>query len=150
VAALVAAVVVAFVIGMEGDDGKNDANDGTQSSSGPGTDAPTSPSSTPEKPTEQGMRDFIDDYIATASSDPAAAFDMLTPAFQDESNGLSGYEEFWGDVRSAKILDVSADPETLEVSYTYRYNRPGDGPVEDDVVLRLTFEDGTYLIAQEL
>jgi hypothetical protein len=49
-----------------------------------------------------------------------------------------------------KLLDVSADPDTLEVSYTYRYVKPRDGPTEDDVVLRLTYEDGSYLIDQEL
>ena len=96
------------------------------------------------------MIDFIETYIATASSDPAQAFEMLTPAFQQESHGLTGYEEFWGDVRSAKILDVSADPATLEVSYTYRYTKPPGPPQEDDVVLKLTYEDGTYLIDQEL
>ena len=62
------------------------------------------------------MVDFVENYIATASSDPAQAFDMLTPAFQEQSQGLSGYEAFWGDVRTAKVLDVSADPATLEVT----------------------------------
>jgi hypothetical protein len=96
------------------------------------------------------MVDFVEHYIATASSDPTAAFDMLTPAFQQQSGGMSGYVQFWGDVRTAKILDISADPEALEVSYTYRYERPPGKPTEDDVVLKLTFEKGTYLIDQEL
>ena len=96
------------------------------------------------------MVDFIETYIATASSDPAKAFDMLTPGFQDDSNGMSGYEAFWGGVRSARILDVSADPASLEVSYTYRYTKPPGPPHEDDVTLKLTYEDGTYLIDQEL
>ena len=96
------------------------------------------------------MSEFVETYIATASSDPAEAFDMLTPAFQEQSNGRSGYEQFWGDVRNAEVLDVSADPATLEVSYTYRYSKSRGGPIEDDVVLRLTYENGTYLIDQEL
>jgi hypothetical protein len=96
------------------------------------------------------MVGFIENYIATASSDPAAAFAMLTPAFQEQSRGMAGYEEFWGGVRTAKLLDVSADPATLEVSYTYRYNKPPGGPTEDDVVLKLTYENGKYLIDREL
>ena len=67
---------------------------------------------------------------------------MLTPAFQEQSGGIEGYEGFWGDVRSAKVESIEADPDALEVSYTYRYNRPPGGPTTDDVTLRLTFEDG--------
>ncbi len=96
------------------------------------------------------MIDFVETYIATASSDPAKAFAMLTPAFQRASHGFTGYEQFWGDVRSTEVLDVSADPANLEVSYTYRYIKPAGPPEEDDVVLKLTFENGTYLIDQEL
>ena len=36
------------------------------------------------------------------------------------------------------------------MSYTYRYTKPRGGPIEDDVVLKLTYENGTYLIDQEL
>jgi serine/threonine protein kinase len=146
--ALVIAVVVAFAIGLNGDG----AEDERESSAGPSTDT-TSASSSPstgEEATEQGMEDFIETYIDTATRDPAAAFDMLTPAFQAESNGMDGYQAFWGDVRSTKILAVSADAATLEVRYTYRYVKPREGSVEDDVVLRLTYDDGTYLIDQEL
>jgi hypothetical protein len=94
------------------------------------------------------MTSFIRDYIDTAVSDPASAFEMLTPEFQQESHGLQGYEDFWGEVRDAKILSVSADPDSLEVSYRYRYVRPG-GPTVDDVTLQLAYHDGTYLIAGE-
>ena len=89
------------------------------------------------------MVDFIETYIATASSDPAAAFDMLTPAFQEQSDGLAATRSSGATSAPPKILDVSADPATLEVSYTYRYIRPPGGPIEDDVVLKLTFENGT-------
>ena len=36
------------------------------------------------------------------------------------------------------------------MSYTYRYTKPPGPPHEDDVVLKLTYENGTYLIDQEL
>ncbi len=148
-AALVVAVLVAFAIGLHGD-AKDDGAGSSSTTPSTDTTGESSSASTPEGPTEEGMVDFIETYIATASSDPAEAFDMLTPAFQEQSHGLTGYEDFWGDVHGTKILDVSADPDSLEVSYTYRYTKPGDGPVEDDVVLKLTYDDGTYLIAQEL
>jgi serine/threonine protein kinase len=146
VLALVAAMAVAFALGLHDRGG----DDPEESSSGPGPRPSASASEQPDKPTEVGMVDFIETYIATASSDPESAFDMLTPSFQDASKGLSGYLGFWGDVRDAKVLEVSADPATLEVRYTYRYTKPPGPPVEDDVVLRLTYEDGTYLIDQEV
>ncbi len=146
---LLAAMGVAFAIGMRGGGDEDDATGSTSSSATPSETASSS-SGNAEEPSEAGMVDFIDNYIETASHDPAAAFDMLTPAFQEKSHGLSGYEGFWGDVHGVKLLDVSADPATLEVSYTYRYAKPGHGPVEDDVVLRLTYDNGSYLIDQEL
>jgi hypothetical protein len=144
--ALVIAVLIAFAIGMN----RGGADDATEPPSGPDTDASSTSASTGAEPTEAEMIGFIENYIATASSDPPAAFDMLTPSFQEQSHGLKGYEEFWGDVRNTKILDVSADPASLEVSYTYRYLKPPGPPQEDDVVLKLTYENGTYLIDQEL
>ncbi|MDX6372190.1 MAG: eukaryotic-like serine/threonine-protein kinase, partial [Nocardioidaceae bacterium] len=146
--AVVIAMVVAFAIGLHG----RGADNGTTppSSPGTGTTGPSSSASSTDGPTEAAMVDFVENYIATASSDPAAAFDMLTPAFQQQSGGMSGYVQFWGDVRTAKILDISADPEALEVSYTYRYEKPPGKPTEDDVVLKLTFEKGAYLIDREL
>jgi serine/threonine protein kinase len=145
--AVVVAMVIAFAIGLH-DGGGNDESGGptTPAASTSGSSSPESPSSA--GPTEDGMTTFIRDYIDTAVSDPASAFQMLTPEFQDQSNGLQGYEDFWDQVRSAKILSVSADPEALEVSYRYRYVRPG-GPTVDDVTLQLSYEDGTYLIAGE-
>jgi eukaryotic-like serine/threonine-protein kinase len=146
--ALVIAMTVAFAIGLR--DGGT--GDNTESPASPSTDAASASSSSNSaaEPTEAAMVDFVENYIATASSDPAAAFDMLTPAFQQQSGGMSGYVRFWGDVRSAEIVDISADPAALEVSYTYRYHRPPGGPTEDDVVLKLTYEDGRYLIDREL
>jgi hypothetical protein len=151
--AVVIAMVIAFAIGMHdggGGDGQSGAASGPSGS--PSASASHSdsagPSSSADAPTEDGMTSFIRDYIGTAVSDPASAFQMLTPQFQRQSNGLQGYESFWGDVSNAKILSISADPDALQVSYRYRYNRPG-GPTVDDVTLRLTYQDGTYLIAGE-
>ena len=95
------------------------------------------------------MTSFVEDYIQTAVTDPASAFAMLTPAFQKQSGGLEGYEGFWGDVSTARILSINADPDALEVSYDYRYVEAPGGPHEESVTLQLSFKDGTYLIDGE-
>ena len=95
------------------------------------------------------MEAFVEDYIDTAVSDPAAAFQMLTPAFQAKSGGIEGYEGFWGEVNNAKIDSISADVDALEVSYTYTFHRGPGKPTTDDVILLLTYQDGTYLIDGE-
>jgi hypothetical protein len=147
--AVVLAMAAAFAIGLHGrgDDSPDRSAGAAPASQDSGE---PSPSGDADQPTEKAMVDFVEGYIQTAVADPAAAFEMLTPAFQEHSGGMEGYVGFWGDVRSARILDISADPDQLEVSYTYRYNKPHGGPVEDDVVLKLTYRDGTYLIDREL
>jgi eukaryotic-like serine/threonine-protein kinase len=148
-AAVVAAVVVvlalttaAFVIGLTGDD----PDPGP--SAGPGD---ASSSSTPDEQlgaTTDGMEAFIDDYLALVTRDPEAAFEMLTPEFQDASDGIEGYRGFWDTVTSTKLIAVEADPSTLVVDYTYRYNVRGAGPTTEDVSLQLEMTDaGDYLIA---
>jgi hypothetical protein len=143
---VVLAMGLAFALGLR-DDG-DDGQDGGAGASAD-TNAPTSSPDT-EQPTAEGMESFVATYLDTVVSDPRAAFDMLTPAFQDHSGGFEGYESFWGGVKHTTLEEVSADPETLEVSYTYRYQLEHGPPKTDDVVLRLEFENGTYLIAEEL
>ena len=153
---VVVAMVVAFAVGLH-DGGGGGATDSTGStgSTGPstspaaGSSAPPSATST-DQPTEAAMVDFVRRYIATVVDDPGAAFAMLTPSFQEQSGAMAGYVAFWGDVRTAKILDISANPADLEVSYTYRYHKPPGAPIQDSVVLKLTYEHGAYLIDREL
>jgi hypothetical protein len=95
------------------------------------------------------MESFIGDYLATVTRDPAAAFTMLTPAFQDASGGLSRYEGFWDTIASADLRSISADPDALTVSYRVAYTREDGSKPLDDVSLQLVFEDGSYLIAGE-
>ena len=86
---LLVAIGVAFAIGMHGGSEDDDATGSPSSSAGPTKEA-SSPNTSADEPTEAGMVDFVRTYIATASSDPESAFAMLTPAFQDQSRGLSG------------------------------------------------------------
>ena len=103
------------------------------------------------------MQAFIEDYVATASSDPESAFTMLTPEFQEQSGGLEGYLAFWeGQVDTAEAGGpVDADPETLTVAYEIEYTLIGEGDDEgggqqtDSVSLTLRFDNGVYKIADE-
>jgi hypothetical protein len=147
--AVLLAMAVAFAIGLSNSGG--DSGDGGAASTGRTTGS-SSAAKTPDaaEPTADGMKSFVATYLDTAVTNPSAAFAMLTPAFQEHSGGLDGYEQFWGEVRKTQLREVSADPGSLEVRYTYRYWRSSGGPVTDDVALRLEYADGTYRIAEEL
>jgi serine/threonine protein kinase len=111
---------------------------------------PASPSSQPARPTADGMQTFIRDYLATVTSDPEAAFSMLTPRFQRESGGIEGYRGFWDTIQSARVVSFTAvDPTALTVSYDVAYTRERGGPESDEVSLKLVFQDGDYLIDGE-
>ena len=56
------------------------------------------------------MTSFITTYLSTVTSDPEATFAMLTPEFQEASNGFEGYSGFWGTVESATPSNITADP----------------------------------------
>ena len=98
-------------------------------------------------PTAQGMRSFVRGYVAAVSSDPASAWPMLTPKFQRQSGGFVAYRRFWGRVGPGRILDITADPDTLVVSYHVDFEHFGTG--RRPTVLKLAFRDGHYLIAGE-
>lgn len=110
---------------------------------------PSSSASDAAGPTAEGMQEFVETYLATVVSDPRAAFEMLTPKFQDESGGLEGYLDFWQPIRSATPSDIQADPASRTVSYTVIYEGPPDRSGQDSTVLELEFVDGRYRIAAE-
>jgi hypothetical protein len=107
----------------------------------------TSGEDAPQGPTARGIKSFIRDYVAALSTDPDKAWTMLTPKFQRESGGLAHYREFWDGVGRGRILEISADPEALAVSYRVRFENFGTG--RRPTVLDLSYEDGHYLIDGE-
>jgi len=147
VLAVLLASFIAFAIATQlgRGDGGNDPSSGSDTSepAGQSSDAGA-------QPRAEEMEAFVTTYLETVVSDPEAAFEMLTPEFQEASDGLDGYLSFWEDVTSTSIDSMRADPDTLTVSYDYKYAKKGQGTTEDDVTLQLEFEDGTYLIADEL
>ncbi len=93
------------------------------------------------------MESFIRDYVATVSTDPDTSWKMLTPGFQKASGGLDTYRRFWDNATDGRVLDISANPENLSVSYQVHFDNFKNGP--GPTVLDLTFEDGHYKIARE-
>ena len=122
----------------------------------PGTNGTAKPSETPSskntptaeaEPTVEGMESFIGDYVAAVSDDPATSWQMLTPKFQRESGGFEAYRDFWEGATNGRVLDISADPQDLSVSYRARFDNFRNSP--NPTVLDLVFEDGKYLINGE-
>lgn len=138
-ALLVAALVAAMVLIGGADDPGRNAADGATSS-------PTD--STPPSHTAGELENFATTYVRTAAEDPAAGFQMLTPAYQAQS---PGYEDFWGPLRSPQILEIAADPAAMTVTYTYSYVFPGKdkdkGKRTEEVTLELEDQDGELLIS---
>jgi len=96
------------------------------------------------------MESFINDYLATVTTDPKTAWEMLTPSFQDASHGYGHYHGFWKTIESAQPTSIEADPQTLQVHYSVDYVEKKDqSRTSDDVTLQLVYQDGNYLIDGE-
>lgn len=137
VAVLVAIGVVWALVSGGGED------PGSQAASPSGS----SSSSASEGPTAEGMEEFIRDYVATVSDDPAAAWKMLTPKFQGDSGGFERYRNFWEPAENGRVLSIETNPEDLSVSYQVHFDNFDNGP--GPTVLDLVYEDGEYKIDGE-
>ncbi|MEU4452541.1 serine/threonine-protein kinase [Nocardioides sp. NPDC023903] len=121
----------------------------------PSETASESPSESPSAsetagPTAEGIDAFIRSYLATAPTNPDAAFSsMLTPAFQASSGGIEGYRDWWTTVASTSVASVSPSVDPLKVTYTYRYTMKDGRQEGSTVTLGLVYADGKYLINSE-
>jgi eukaryotic-like serine/threonine-protein kinase len=118
--------------------------------------APTS-SATEEPPAGGGgaaaMRTFVQQYVDTALADPGAAWDRLSPRFQQDccAGDEGSYAGYWNTIESATLRDVKANPGSMEVSYTITWDPEGErGPEDEDVTLGLVENGDGYLIDYEL
>jgi hypothetical protein len=93
------------------------------------------------------MESFIRSYVSTVSDDPDRAWTMLTPKFQRASGGLAHYRDFWSAATNGRVLDITADPANLSVSYHVHFDDFDNGP--GPTVLSLVYRDGHYLIDAE-
>ena len=149
IVALVVLIFIAWTLITGGDEPS-----GTTTPSGSGTDTPsqtedTESSAPADEPSAEGMEAFINDYLATAPTDPQTTFEQLTPKFQEASGGFGGYSGFWNTIESATLVEIDADPEAMTVAYRVDYVKTDGSEAPGDVVLGLVFRDGQYLIARE-
>ncbi|HSU01158.1 MAG TPA: protein kinase [Nocardioides sp.] len=146
----VAAVALAYVwAGRDTPEAAPDrSTESSQPSASPSEEATTKPAASAEE-TRAQMDAFITDYIATVTTDPEAAFEQLTPAFQEASDGYEGYIGWWGKVRSAELVQVTSVPADGTVSYTVRYEMKTGAESTQQVRLQLQREGDSYLIAGE-
>ena len=137
-------LVVGFLVLGGGDDPATDAASGpadTPSASPEASDEPSKPAA----PTAEEMEGFVADYLALADSNPATAFQRLAPAYQKASDGLAGYEGFWGRVDGVELQEATADPEALTVTYTYSYELDGSSRT-DEILMTLEQVENAFLI----
>ncbi|GAA1479025.1 hypothetical protein GCM10009623_34710 [Nocardioides aestuarii] len=146
---LVALVGVAWALVTGGDSPSATPAGGGGSSSSDGNGGGSTGNTPKEQPTAAGMETFISDYLTTAAADPSQSFPMLTKSFQAASGGYEGYSGFWDTIESARLVDVSADPESMTVAYTVDYVKTDGSETSGDVVLGLVFRKGEYLINEE-
>ncbi|MFC6287762.1 serine/threonine-protein kinase [Nocardioides sp. GCM10027113] len=144
--AVLLGLVVWLLLGGEDDPGgaqpQGDRTTATRQPSPTGT-------AEPRQPSAEEMESFIADYLATAPSDPASGFRMLTADFQRQSGGIDGYRGFWDRVASADLVSVQADPESLTVRYTVDYTLENGDRTTDNVQLALVMAGDGYKIAGE-
>jgi serine/threonine protein kinase len=150
--AVVAIAVVGWVAFRTGTGDDDQPATGSAPHSGdPGTSPSSSSSGAPaaRAATADGMRAFVEDYLATVTTDPAAAWQRLTPGFQAESGNFGQYQHFWNGIRSAEVVNAHADPSSRQVSYTVDYVHRDGTRTSDDVTLVLEGTDGDYRISGE-
>jgi hypothetical protein len=95
------------------------------------------------------MASFVEDYFATAPSDPKTSWRWLTSDFQEQSGGYGRYKGFWSTIQSADLSDVSADPEAMTVSYTVTYTKTDGSTSTENHTLGLAKDGDQYYVASE-
>jgi predicted Ser/Thr protein kinase len=146
------ALVAVAVIWLWPGDGQRPAAGPVDPASEPTSQGPSSPTAEPAKDASEvsaEIEGFVTDYLRTVTSDPEAAFEMLTPQFQQASGGFDGYVGWWSTVKSARPTSIDADPETLAVGYTVDYVMQSGEERTEEVSLQLERQDERYLIAGE-
>ena len=95
------------------------------------------------------MDEFVASYLSTVTTDPEAAFEQLTPAFQEASGGFDDYLGWWGQVESAELKGVESNPSDRTVAYTVAYRMKTGRTSTQRVRLQLQRDGDHYLIAGE-
>lgn len=144
-AAVVTATVLAFQVARGGDE------QGELSAAAPtaGAESPPVTEALSQEAASSAMRQFVETYLAEVTSDRRAAWQRLTPEFQDESGGFGSYSGFWSTVQSATPRNVDADATTMTVSYDVDYVMTDGRQLSDQVTLQLSGSGSSLKIAGE-
>jgi eukaryotic-like serine/threonine-protein kinase len=128
----------------------------SEPASTPSTASQSAPSSASAEPPTGGgsaaaMSAFVQQYVDTALADPAAAWDLLTPRFQQDCcTSEASYAGYWNTIETASLRDVKANPGQMTVAYTITWDPVDRGPEDEDVTLGLVENGDSYLIDYEL
>ena len=128
----------------------------SEPASTPSTASQSAPSSASAEPPTGGgsaaaMSAFVQQYVDTALADPAAAWDLLTPRFQQDCcTSEASYAGYWNTIETASLRDVKANPGQMTVAYTITWDPVDRGPEDEDVTLGLVENGDGYLIDYEL
>ena len=134
---IVAAVVVARSAGAGrlGGGPRHDRRSGGRGATSDGK--PSKSAKQPDEPTEEEMTSFVEDYLATVTTDPASSWKRLTPRFPEGQPWVRGLPGLLGDHQSASPSNVRADPEAMTVSYSVVYAMKNGKISRDNVTLAL-------------
>lgn len=148
-AALAGVAVIALVVALLSG-WLNSGNDAPAADDEPSRTPSPSATQTTEAadgPTEEGMRQFVTEYVERVGTDPTTSWPMLTASFQRKSGGFDSYRDFWEGARDGRISNIEADPESMVVSYDVKWKGHSNGPTTRLILL---YEDGRYLIDDEV
>ena len=145
----VAAVVSAYYLAGRGTPEAATESPGTSQASESQQPETNEASSVTPAETKEQMDEFVATYLATVTTDPEAAFDMLTPGFQEASGGYEDYIGYWGTVRSASLASIESNPSDRTVGYTVNYVMKTGRKVTQNIRLQLQRQDDQFLIAGE-
>lgn len=144
-AAVVTATVLAFQFGR-GDDQQGEL---TAAAPTVGVESPPVTEALSQEAASSAMQEFVETYLSEVTSDRRAAWQRLTPEFQEQSGGFGSYSGFWGTVQAATPRDVTADVTTMTVSYDVDYVMTDGSELSDQVTLQLSGSGSSLKIAGE-
>jgi hypothetical protein len=108
-----------------------------------------SPSASPTgAPTAAELTRAVTDYYGLLPDDTDAAWELLTASYQRQTGGRDSYDDFWGDMDSVTVTNVSATtPDRAEATITY-VEKSGNRKSTERRSFQLIRSDGVLKINQ--
>jgi serine/threonine protein kinase len=125
---LVAAIVVLILLAGTAAVGLLLMPERQTAGTGPATTEPSPTPSTrstpsseaPTEPTTAELAQAVTDYYALLPDDTDAGWERLTASYQRQAGGRDSYDDFWNDIDTVTVTDVSATlPDRAQATVTY-------------------------------